>query len=136
MSPSSVPHYLWNRGDIPQKAGEYVVTVGAVKMADKENTNAPQYCDLTVNVVVVEDYYLKLFPASFMKRAGDDDRRHFDLKLDVYSTKEDMLKNGWRYFETVEEMNAAADIENQPVGFQGLILRTEYSWGNKGDVPR
>lgn len=41
-----------------------------------------------------------------------------------------MLKNGWQYFETMEEMNKAADIENQPAGVRELLMREVYTIGD------
>jgi hypothetical protein len=50
--------------------------------------------------------------------------------------KEQMLANGWRHFDSLAAMNAVADIENQPPGFQGMLVRSEYSWGDKDEVPK
>ena len=129
LIPDEVPVYLWNKDMVPQKAGEYAVEVGAVKITDTQDKNKVQYCDMTVHVVVAEDYYLKLFPASFMREAGELGKEQFDLRIDAYSKKEDMLKNGWKYFETMEEMNAAADIDNQPPGVRELLIRNFYTLG-------
>jgi Restriction endonuclease len=131
MEPEDVPVYLWNEDKIPQKKGEYPVKVGAVKITDTQDKNKVQYCDLTLHVIVVEDYYLKLFPASFLRKTGEQGKEHFDLRIDVYSKKEDMLKNGWKSFDTLEEMNTAADIENQPSGVRELLIRNFYSIGEK-----
>ena len=52
---------------------------------------------------------------------------NFRLHIDLYSNPEDMVKNGWRQFDTLEEMNKAADIENQPKGIRNLIVRPGQS---------
>jgi hypothetical protein len=128
VNPRDVPAYLWNRQMLPHIAGEHLVTIGAVKITDPTDERYVQYCDLEVNVQVVEGHYLKLFPASFIKRVDDVGPEHFNLKFDAYAKKEDMLKNGWTHFDTLEEMNKAADIENQPQSVRDLMVREEYSF--------
>ncbi len=130
LKPKEVPIYAWNKELIPQKKGNYSVKIGAIKITDAQNKNKTQYCDLNVGIVVVEDYYLKLFPASFIRPAGIPGKESFDLKIDIYSKREDMLKNGWKSFDSMEDMNKAADIENQPIGVRELIIRNIYSIGN------
>jgi hypothetical protein len=95
-------------------------------MTDTHNVNSVQYCDIKLNVKVVEDYFLKLFPYSYLKKIGGDP--HFNFRLDIYSKTEDMLKNGWVRVETLEELQVAANTESKPQEFQGpMILRAEYS---------
>ncbi len=87
--------HAWNKGVIPQKAGEYNVDLGPVKLTDMHDSSYVQYCDLSLKVSLVEDYYLKLYPASFLRRIDDskDGRQaHHDLRLDIYSSKEQMLR--------------------------------------------
>jgi hypothetical protein len=127
VKPTDVPVYLWNRQLFLQEKGEHVVTIGAVKITDPTDAQYVQYCDLEVHIQVVEDYYLKLFPASFIKRVDEVGKEHFGLRFDAYSKKQDMLNNGWTHFETLEEMNKAAHIENQPATVRDLLLREEYT---------
>lgn len=127
LKPDEVPVYLWNKELIPQKEGEYQVNVGAVKITDVQDKYFVQYCDLEVSVIVVDDHYLKLFPASFIKPSGTTGKEQFDLRIDVYSKQEDMIKNGWKFFSSLEEMNKAANIENQPAGVRELLMRNHYS---------
>jgi hypothetical protein len=105
-----------------------------VKLTDVHNTSYVQYCDLSLMVSVAEDYYLKLYPASFLRRidhSKDGNQAHHDLRLDIYSSKEDMLQHGWRHFDTREAMEAAAEeIANQAL--RGITLRTEYTWKDRG----
>ncbi|MDO8560087.1 MAG: restriction endonuclease [bacterium] len=122
-----IPAYIWNKEMIPQEKGDYSVKIGAVKIVDIQDNNQIQYCDLSVGLIVVEDYYLKLFPASFLRKTGGSRKEYFNLRIDIYSKKEDMLKNGWKYFQSLEEMNKAADIENQPTGVRGVLFRNHYS---------
>jgi hypothetical protein len=49
-------------------------------------------------------YYLKLFPASFIKSAGDGREQH-TLHLDMYSDPEKMFANGWKEFSTLEPIS-------------------------------
>jgi hypothetical protein len=42
-----------------------------------------------------------------------------------------MLKNGWKKFATLEEMNQAVDIENQPEGIKQLLMRPNYTLDDK-----
>ncbi len=129
LAPNEVPVYVWNKRMVPQQKGNYVVKIGAVKMTDPQDKMSVQYCDLDVGMQIEEDYYLKLFPASFIRKVDEAGKEHFDLRVDAYSKKEDMLKNGWRQFETMEEMNKAADIENQPAGVRELLMREVYTIG-------
>ena len=123
-----VPIYLWNNDKVPQKKGHHVVEIGAVKITDSENTQSVQYCDLACEVEVVEDYFLKLFPASFVRRVDETGKMHLNLKLDLYSKDEDFLKFGWQQYGTMEEMNRAADIENQPEGVRDFVMRANYAY--------
>ena len=61
---------------VPQKMGNHVVIVGAVKITDSENTRSVQYCDLECEMQVVDDYFLKLFPASFIERVDESAKKH------------------------------------------------------------
>lgn len=130
LTPEEVPVYVWNKRMVPQQKGNYVVKIGAVKITDPQDKMSVQYCDLDVGIQVEDDYYLKLFPASFIRKVDEAGKEHFDLRIDAYSKKEDMLKNGWQYFETMEEMNKAADIENQPAGVRELLMREVYTMGD------
>jgi hypothetical protein len=123
--------YIWNQEMVPQEKGDYVVTIGAVKITDPEDSNYVQYCDLEVGVQVVEDYFLKLFPASFVRKVDASVKEHFNVKFDAYPKKADMLKNGWSYFSSLEEMNRAADIPNQPLGVRDLLFREVYTLGEQ-----
>lgn len=127
LKPDQVPLYIWNKELVSQEKGEHAVTIGAVKITDTKDKNKVQYCDLTVGLVIIEDYYLKLFPASFLRKSGEVGKEHFDLRIDIYSKREDMLKNGWAHFESFEEMNKVADIENQPPGVRELLIKNYYS---------
>ena len=117
--------HAWNEGRIPQSSGMYAVDFNAMTVSDALEPNKVQYCEILINVIVRENYYLKLFPASFLKNAIDGDKK-FHLPLDLYSSKEKLLENGWRKFDTLEKMNEAADIENQPTGVRNLIVRSSY----------
>jgi hypothetical protein len=130
LTPEEVPVYVWNKRMVPQQKGNYVVKIGAVKITDPQDKMSVQYCDLDVGMQIEDDYYLKLFPASFIRKVDEAGKEHFDLRIDAYSKKEDMLKNGWQYFETMEEMNKAADIENQPAGVRELLMREVYTIGD------
>ncbi|MDA2938370.1 hypothetical protein MYX75_08930 [Acidobacteria bacterium AH-259-A15] len=112
---------------VPQEKGHYAVSIGAVKMTTADQTGSDQYCELGTGIEVAEDYYLKLFPASFIRKVDEAGKEHFNLRIDAYSKKDDMLKNGWKHFETLEEMNEAADIENQPAGVRELLIREVYT---------
>lgn len=118
--------YAWNKEMIPQKAGEHIVNFNTITMSDTWRPDSIQYCELVINVRVIEKYYLKLFPASFLKNIKTGHEK-FNLKIDAYSKETDMLKNGWKKFSTFEELNKAADIENQPKGIRDLIVREQYN---------
>jgi hypothetical protein len=113
---------------MPQRAGEYGVNLGAVRLTDIRDRNYVQYCDLTLKALVAEGYYLKFFPASFLRRSGRGSNEHYDLRIDIYSVREEMIRNGWRHFETAEEMNAAIDVDNLAPNMRDITLRTEYTW--------
>ena len=65
--------------------------------------------------------------ASFMRKIDASGKEHFSLKMDAYSTKEEMIKNGWTLFNSLEEMNNAADIANQPQSVRELLFRETYT---------
>lgn len=119
--------YAWNTGMIPHKAGEHVANFNATTVSDIENPAKVQYCEVSINIIVIEKYFLKLFPASFLKNIKNNDKK-FNLKIDMYSKEEDMINNGWKKFETFEELNKAANIENQPAEVRALIVRPGYTY--------
>ena len=127
LEQKDIPIYIWNEEMVPQEKGKYSVKIGAVKVTDNQDPKLVQYCDLDVGITVIEDYYLKLFPASFIKPAGTVGKEHFDLRINLYSKSEDMVKNGWKQFNSMDEMNKAADIENQPPGIRELVMKNYYS---------
>lgn len=115
--------HVWSLGRVPQTPDVHRVELGAATISDESHPDEVQYCELNLTVEVSERYYLKLFPASFLTRVSDGRQQH-DLCLDVYSTHEDMIKNGWREYASLEEMEAAARIPNH-VEIPGLLLRAE-----------
>jgi len=115
----------WNEGKIPQVPGTHTVDFNAMTVSDSLEPEKVQYCEVSINVIVTENYYLKLFPASFLKNALDG-KENFRLPVDLYSSEEKMLENGWKKFALLEEMNKAADIENQPSSIRDLIMHTRY----------
>ena len=127
LSVKDVPYYIWNKQMVPQEKGEYAVRIGAVKITDPHDDNYVQYCDLEVKIQVAEDYFLKLFPASFFRKVDASGMEHFRLKLDAHSNKQAMLEHGWKFFESMEEMNAAAEITNQPNSVRELIFRETHT---------
>ena len=74
---------------------------------------------------VVEKYFLKFVPASRLRNLSDG-KENFGFRVDLYSKEEDMVKHGWKLFESLQEMNEAADIENQPESIRNFIVRPRY----------
>lgn len=118
--------YAWNIGKIPQNAGEHTAMFNAMTISDSQNPEKIQYCEVSINAKVIENYYLKLFSASFLKNTQSE-KEHFNLRIDAYSKEEDMVKNGWKKFDSLEAMNEAADIEAQPDGVRELLMRPHYT---------
>lgn len=116
---------VWNEGKLPHSLGIYNVNLNAMTFFDINNPDKIQYLEIELHVEVKEKYYLKLFPASFLKKYNSD-KKKFHLKLDLYSEHEDRLKNGWVSFDSLEEMNKAANIKNQPAEIKNLLLVEDY----------
>ncbi len=118
--------HAWNNRMLPQTAGTHLVNFNAMAISEVDAPERVQYCELVATVEVSESYYLTLLPASYFKNVGNG-KENFNIPIRMFSKEEDMLKNGWQKFETEEEMNKAADIENQPAGVRSLVIRTGYS---------
>jgi hypothetical protein len=118
--------HAWNIGTLPQVAGTHLVNFNAMTISDVQQPECVQYCELTATVDVVENYYLSLLPASYFKNVGNG-KENFNLPIRVFSSEVDMLKNGWKKFDSLEAMNKAAEIENQPSGVRSLLIRPGYS---------
>jgi hypothetical protein len=118
--------YAWNIGKIPQSAGKHTAMFNAMTISDSQNPNKIQYCEVSINTKVIENYYLKLFSASFLKNIQNN-KEHFNLRIDAYSKEEDMVKNGWKRFDSLKDMNEAADISNQPESVRELLMRPHYT---------
>jgi len=126
LTAQDLVYHAWNNEMIPQRPGRHVANFNAVTLSDVNDPKLVQYCELAINILVIEKYYLKLFPASFLKNLHTGEQK-FHLRLDLYSKEEDMTKNGWKTFPSLEELNKAADIENQPEGIRNLLIRPHYS---------
>ena len=48
-----------------------MVDLDAMTLSNSLEPGRLQYCEISITVVVTENYYLKLFPASFIKNAID-----------------------------------------------------------------
>lgn len=118
--------YAWNKNMIPQEAGRHVANFNAMTMSDTHNPDVVQYCEISISIDVIENYYLRLMPASFLK-SSEDGKEHFNLRVDIRSKKTDMLRIGWKKFDSFEKMNKAADIKNQPKGVSGILLKPSYT---------
>jgi hypothetical protein len=97
------------------------------KIADEADVKKFYYIELKISVRVSADYYFKLFPASFMKNISSGKGNH-QIFIDVYSKKEDMIKNGWRHFELKEQMEEEAAPYDVSPDVRGLIATEEYSF--------
>jgi hypothetical protein len=125
----------WNEGKIPQRLGVHNVALGAVVISDVARLDQVQYIELDLQVDVKENYYLKLFPASFFRDTLNG-KEEFHLKIDAYSKEEDMLKHGWKKFASLEELNQAANINNQPKGIKNLIIKPEFTFGSEEQIEK
>lgn len=117
--------HAWNTEMIPQKAGEHVADFNAMTMSDTENPCQLQYCEIKIHIVVVEKYFLKLLPASFFIDS-ESREQHFNLSIHMASRTQDMAKYGWIEFNSLKELNRAAEIDNQPEGISELIMKPTY----------
>lgn len=126
LNPKQLVLFAWNNDMIPHEAGQHTADFNAVTISDVQEPSKLQYCEACIKIDVVEKYFLKLFPASFLKNL-EDQREHFNLGIDIYSRDEDMLQHDWKQFESMEEMNKAAEIDNQPAGVRELLVRPDYS---------
>lgn len=126
LKPAELLATAWNDGRIPQRKGTHIINFNAVAISEAGKSQFIQYFELSADVVVGEDFFLMLQPASFLRRIHDN-QFHFNLKVGIFSSEGDMIKFGWKKFGSLEEMNAAADIENQPQEVRDLILRPEYT---------
>lgn len=131
LDPEQLILYAWNNEMLPQKEGNHIVDFGTIMFSDSESPLIIQYCEVSINIMVIEKYYLKLFPASFLENS-DDGKQKFTLNIDAYTKEEDMLKNGWKKFSTFEELNKAADIENQPSGVRNIIIYAGINYIDPG----
>lgn len=117
--------HAWNIEMIPQKAGDHIANFNAMTLSEVDSPERLQYCEIKIHIKVIEKYYLKLIPASFLKDSTSG-KTHFNLDIHLTSKEEDMPKAGWKKYDSLEEMNKAAEIENQPKGVKDLIMRPSY----------
>lgn len=117
--------HAWNREMIPQSAGNHIADFNAMVMEDSEKPGVIQYCELKIHLQVIEEYFLKLLPASFL-RETESGKEHFNLDMHLYSKEEDMIRGGWVKFDSFEKMKEAAEIENQPKGIKNLLIKPTY----------
>lgn len=117
--------HAWNTEMIPQTTGTYTANFNAMTMEDTVDPSQTQYVEVKIHIDVIENYYLKLIPASFF-REPENGKEHHNISIRLYSKEEDMLKSGWKKFETFEEMAEAANIINQPSGVKDIIMKPSY----------
>jgi hypothetical protein len=73
-------------GRVPPTTGTHQVNVGAVTIEDALRPGELQCCEIEFSVEVKERYYLKLFPASFIKNAtGHSEPARGDQEFDGHS---------------------------------------------------
>jgi hypothetical protein len=115
--------FAWLDEKIPAAAGQHKVNIGPVAFEDIDQPAAGlQYCELGIEVTVVERHYLKVFPACYMKDVHTGKENH-DLHVDLYSSDERLSANGWQQFPSLEEMQAAqAAVPNQIETFSRLVV--------------
>lgn len=118
--------YAWNNELFPKEEGEQTADFGIRKISTIENLNKYYYLELKLRIRVGADFYLKLFPASFMKNINSGKGNH-NLFIDAYSKKADMLKNGWKWFETREAMEQEAKPLDTSADMKDLIGIEEYT---------
>jgi hypothetical protein len=121
--------HAWNTGMIPQEAGNHTAIFNAMTMSDAEDPKYLQYCEIEVHIKVIEKFYLKLIPASFL-RDSMTDKAHFNLDIYLASRDADMEKAGWKEFSSFEEMDKVAEVKDQPEGIEGLIIKPSYAYIN------
>ncbi len=109
-----------------QKEGEQIADFSIRKITTEDDTEKFFYLELKLHIRVNADFYLKLFPASFMKNVNSGKGNH-NLYIDAYSKKEDMIKNGWKSFDTREEMEEAAKPLDTSEDARCLILTESYT---------
>lgn len=126
LDPEEATVYAWNHDMLPKKTGTHLVDFGVVKISTVDEPKKFFYLELRMNIVVVEKYYLTLLPASFMKNVKSGKGSHA-LKIRAFSKHEDMLKNGWKYFETREAMEAAAAPDDTSPDMRGMSVTEDYT---------
>jgi len=109
----------------PSVAGKHDIKVGPVAFEDTEAPGRPiQYCELTIGVVITERYYLKVFPACYIKDAHTGLENH-DLRVDLHMSDQRFNANGWREFPSLEEMQVAqAAVPKQIEAFTRIVIGT------------
>lgn len=118
--------YAWNNRMFPQKEGEQIADFGIRKITVEDDTKKISYLELKLHIRINANFYLKLFPASFMKNVNSGKGNH-NLYIDTYSKKEDMIKNGWKSFDTREEMEEDAKPLDTSEDARCLILTESYT---------
>jgi len=118
--------YAWNNNMFPKKEGGHIADFGIRKIAAKDNLNIFYYIELTLHIRINADFYVKLFPASFMKNIKSGKGNH-QIFIDAYSKKEDMIKNGWKLFNTRQEMEDAANQHDTSEDVKKLIITESYT---------
>ena len=126
FDPEEASVHAWNEGMLLKKAGTHLVDFGVVKISTVDDPKKFFYLELKMSIIVIEKYYLTLLPASFMKNVKSGKGNHA-LRIRAYSKHEDMVKNGWRYFETKEAMEAAAAPDDTSPDMRGMTMTEDYT---------
>lgn len=118
--------YAWNNDMFPKQKGRQVADFGVVKIGSSDEPKKFYYLELKAIVIVKNDYYLKLFPASFMKNINSGKGNH-QLFIDAYSKPEDMTKNGWKHFVDEKEMEKYATPFDTSPDMRALRITEGYT---------
>ena len=121
--------FAWNNHMFPHKEGEHTADFGVVKIANADKIDDFYYVEFKLNFLVTADYYMKLFPVSYMKNIKSGKGKH-NLFIDAYSKKEDMIAHGWRYFKTEEEMEKTADQYDTSEDARKLRMTHDFTLGH------
>jgi len=116
-------YHIWNQNLIPRTAWNYDIPMNVMSIADKDNLDDFCYAELSINVNVIEKYYLKIIPVNGLKNITPwKEKNSYSMKIEIQS--QDM--SNWKECGSKDELISKVKENDKSNDIQNCIINTDY----------
>lgn len=115
--------YIWNRDLITRQPWNYTIPMNVMSIADKDNIDDYYYAEISINVAVIEKYYLKVIPISWLKNITSwKEKNSYIMRVDINT--QDM--SNWQEYNSKDELISKVKETNKMKDIQNCIINADY----------